>query len=102
MDWDTIVLEFVDGYTGRNGDETLPLLWSCAPLTDYLIGTHTQEGIWMLAGDGIVPQQDLPIHVMDLPAIILHYLGMDFPAGMKGEVPASVFDQPNLRKVSSF
>lgn len=82
-EWDIIVLEFTQGYTGRNGDIKRPVLWSCRPNQDYLIGTHTQTGLWTFSGREVTAGQNLQAGILNLAPTILTYLGVSVPGWMQ-------------------
>jgi len=85
--WDVVILEFNEGYTSRNGDAESPILSDLLkPGKDYLIGTHTQTGVWILSGEGIITQPGFDASITDLPPTILTYLGQKVPTRMDGKV----------------
>lgn len=84
--WDILVLEPADGYTLRTGDFYRPIFWPCRPNQDYLIGTHTQTGVWSFSGTGIASTCGLRASILDLPPTLLACLGTPIPEWMEGKV----------------
>jgi predicted AlkP superfamily phosphohydrolase/phosphomutase len=84
--WDILVLEMEDGYTGREGELHWPMTWSPRPNQEYLSGTHTRTGLWVLAGRGVTANDCFPAGILDLPPTLLTYLGVDVPEWMEGTV----------------
>jgi predicted AlkP superfamily phosphohydrolase/phosphomutase len=78
-----LILEFAEGETARRGSLTGPLFKTCKANDDYLIGTHTGNGLWAFSGDGIANTDDEHATILDLPPTILQYLGLAVPYWME-------------------
>jgi len=84
--WNILVLEPAYGYSVRNGDLSLPVFWPQKPNQDYLIGTHTETGLWAFSSQETSCTRDLHAHVCDLAPTILSYLGLPIPKRMEGTI----------------
>jgi predicted AlkP superfamily phosphohydrolase/phosphomutase len=66
-------------------------------------GSHRQDGILLISGDGFVWEPEKTVHISDLAPTILHIMGCAIPADMDGEVRFDLFakDSPFAQTVST-
>ena len=61
-------------------------------------GTHRRNGVFMARGPGMERGVRLSgVSILDVPAVLLHALGLEIPAEMEGKVPEGVFEPSWLR-----
>jgi hypothetical protein len=92
-DWHVLILEQGDGYTLRTGSLSQPPFEPILAGRDYLAGTHTATGFWLMAGRGVEPGREIEAGVTDLAPAILNVLGVPVPGWMEGD-PAVVVGNP--------
>lgn len=83
-EWSVLILELAEGYSVRNGDLDRPELWPCTPNRDYLVGTHSQTGVWVFASPGASRPLKADASILDLAPTILSYLKVPTPRHMLG------------------
>ena len=84
--WNVIVLEINRGYTTRCGDTKGPVFQTSIPYNDYMVGTHTSNGLWLYAGREASADESSHISILNLAPSILHHFGITAPPWMQGKV----------------
>ncbi|MEA2517673.1 MAG: hypothetical protein QOG16_1511 [Actinomycetota bacterium] len=59
-------------------------------------GAHHPDGIVIIAGPGVRPQDDLKASVLDVTPTLLYLAGAAVPSGLDGRVVTDAFDQAHL------
>jgi len=86
-----IILEFREGYTGRIDPLATGLI---GPPPGGHIGVHRLEGMFVLAGDAVIPAGEVrALHLADVAPTVLWLLDCAVPATMQGKVPLRLFDE---------
>ena len=62
-------------------------------------GFHRRRGTLGLYGDRVIGGQSVDARIIDIPAIILGYLGVPAPRDMDGRVPAGVFTEDATSRI---
>jgi predicted AlkP superfamily phosphohydrolase/phosphomutase len=78
------------------GSAPVSTLTSEQVLADRLLsGVHRPNGIFLATGAAIRPEKDVPgLRLIDLPATILHLLGVPVPACFDGRVLDEILNRP--------
>jgi predicted AlkP superfamily phosphohydrolase/phosphomutase len=63
-------------------------------------GNHTPEGIYVLAGDEFHDGFRQPLHIWDIPAMILRLAGLAIPADFEATLPGGVLRRPLERETT--
>lgn len=64
-------------------------------------GNHTPEGIYVLAGGGFAGGFREPLHIWDVPAMILALAGLAVPADYETTLPEGVLRRPLVRETAA-
>lgn len=71
--------------------------WPVLEKREEPAGTHHPEGVFFAYGPGIVKGQRIDeFNITDVPAVLMHSLGLQIPSDLEGRVSAEIFEPSYL------